>query len=29
MRLPWFNDDMAILIYSEKHWTFAYRIGDV
>lgn len=25
----WYNDDVAILIYTEKHWTFAYRIGDV
>jgi hypothetical protein len=26
--LEWFNDDVALLIYTEKHWTFAYRIGD-
>lgn len=26
--LEWVNDDIALLIYSEKHWTFAYRIGD-
>ena len=26
--LNWVNDDVALLIYSEKHWTFAYRIGD-
>jgi hypothetical protein len=26
--LDWLNDDYALLIYTEKHWTFAYRIGD-
>ena len=26
--LRWINDDIALLIYTEKHWTFAYRIGD-
>lgn len=26
--IEWINDDVALLIYSEKHWTFVYRIGD-
>ena len=26
--IDWINEDIALLIYSEKHWTFAYRIGD-
>lgn len=26
--MEWINDDVALLIYSEKHWTFVYRIGD-
>lgn len=26
--LEWINDDVALLIYSEKHSTFVYRIGD-
>lgn len=26
--LQWVNDEVALLVYSEKHWTFAYRIGD-
>ena len=26
--LGWVNDEVALLIYTEKHWTFAYRIGD-
>jgi len=26
--LRWVNDNVAVLIYTEKHWTFAYRIGD-
>ena len=26
--LNWINDDIAVLIYSEKHRTYAYRIGD-
>lgn len=26
--LQWITDDVALLIYSEKHWTFVYRIGD-
>ena len=27
--IEWINDDVALLIYSEKHWTFVYRIGDM
>lgn len=27
--MEWINDDVALLIYSEKHWTFVYRIGDI
>lgn len=26
--LNWINEDVALLIYTEKHWTFVYRIGD-
>ncbi len=26
--IEWINDDVALLVYSEKHWTFVYRIGD-
>lgn len=26
--MEWINDDVALLIYSEKHSTFVYRIGD-
>ena len=26
--LEWIDDDIALLIYSEKHWTFVYRISD-
>lgn len=26
--IEWISDDIALLIYSEKHWTFVYRIGD-
>lgn len=26
--MEWINDDVALLIYSEKNWTFVYRIGD-
>mgnify|MGYP003326358416 CR=1 FL=1 len=26
--IEWFNDQVAILVYREKHWTFVYRIGD-
>ena len=26
--VEWINDDVAFLIYREKHWTFVYRIGD-
>lgn len=26
--LEWFDDELALLIYTEKHWTFAYRLGD-
>ena len=27
--IEWFDEQIAILIYREKHWTFVYRIGDV
>lgn len=26
--LNWMSAEHALLIYTEKHWTFAYRIGD-
>lgn len=26
--IDWFNDQVTILVYREKHWTFVYRIGD-
>ncbi|MEZ6106519.1 MAG: hypothetical protein R3B96_10485 [Pirellulaceae bacterium] len=26
--LEWFDDNVAILVYREKHWTFVYRVGD-
>ena len=26
--IEWFNDEVALLVYREKHWTFVYRIGD-
>lgn len=26
--IEWINDNVALLIYTEKHWTFVYRIGD-
>jgi hypothetical protein len=26
--IEWFNDQVAIMVYREKHWTFVYRVGD-
>ena len=26
--MEWIDNDVALLIYTEKHWTFVYRIGD-
>ncbi len=26
--IDWFNDQVTILVYREKHWTFVYRVGD-
>ncbi|MCA9006518.1 MAG: hypothetical protein KDA70_14700 [Planctomycetaceae bacterium] len=27
-RLEWHDENVALLVYREKHWTFIYRIGD-